>query len=230
MNYALNRQRISQTVLQSLCGDPISLPWPQQSPAYEQTKNATYSFRPRKSRGTAEAGGCLRRQSRDHLQHQVASARNSPAWRRSTRRILQSLGLTGDAQARGRTDVHTDRASNIPIRDCASARARARNFEASTMLQSTSAYNYAGNFAGFKDDTYAQLVQSATTEPDPAKRKQVYCAVERLPARPELYVRFFLVSAIALVSSKVHALDFSGSAALTTRMPGWSSVLPALSA
>jgi peptide/nickel transport system substrate-binding protein len=44
MNYALNRQRISQTVLQNLCGDPICLPWPQQSPAYEAQKNTTYTF------------------------------------------------------------------------------------------------------------------------------------------------------------------------------------------
>jgi peptide/nickel transport system substrate-binding protein len=44
MNFALNRQRISLTVLQNLCGDPICLPWPQQSPAYEAEKNATYTF------------------------------------------------------------------------------------------------------------------------------------------------------------------------------------------
>ena len=52
--------------------------------------------------------------------------------------------------------------------------AGAGNFEASTMLQSTSAFNYAGNFAGFQDPQYTQLVLSATTEPDAAKRKQVY--------------------------------------------------------
>ena len=93
--------------------------------------------------------------------------------------------------------------------------AGAGNFEASTMLQSTSAYNYAGNFAGFKDDAYAQLVMSATTEPDPTRRKQVYSQLNDYLLDQSFTFAFSWYPATALVTSKVHALEFSGSAALS---------------
>ena len=72
--------------------------------------------------------------------------------------------------------------------------AGAGNFEASTMLQSTSAFNYAGNFAGFQDPQYTQLVLAATTEPDAVRRKQTLFPIERLPPGPKLHLRLCLVS------------------------------------
>jgi ABC-type transport system substrate-binding protein len=44
MNYTLDRQRISSTVLQGLVGDPVDLPWPNNSPAFDLAKNSTYPF------------------------------------------------------------------------------------------------------------------------------------------------------------------------------------------
>jgi ABC-type transport system substrate-binding protein len=43
-----------------------------------------------------------------------------------------------------------------------------------TQFTSGSTTNYRGNNGGFLDDNYSQLVQSAATEPDAAKRKQLY--------------------------------------------------------
>jgi ABC-type oligopeptide transport system substrate-binding subunit len=93
--------------------------------------------------------------------------------------------------------------------------AGAGNFEASTMLQSTSAFNYAGNFAGFKDDAYTQLVTAATTEPDAARRKMAYSQLNDYLLDQSFTFAFAWYPSIAVVSSKVHALGFSGSAALS---------------
>jgi ABC-type transport system substrate-binding protein len=92
--------------------------------------------------------------------------------------------------------------------------AGAANFEASTMLQSTSAYNYAANFARFKDDQYAQLVLGVTTEPDAARRKQKYSQLNDYLLDQSFTFAFAWYPATALVSSKVHGLDYSGSPAL----------------
>ena len=93
--------------------------------------------------------------------------------------------------------------------------AGAGNFEASTMLQSTSAFNYAGNFAGFQDPQYSQLVLAATTEPDAAKRKELYAQLNDYLLDQSFTFAFAWYPSIALISSKVHALQFSGSAALS---------------
>ena len=83
------------------------------------------------------------------------------------------------------------------------------------MLQSTSAYNYAGNFAGFKDDQYAQLVLGVTTEPDTAKRKQKYSQLNDYLLDQSFTFAFAWYPATALVASRVHALEYSGSPALS---------------
>ena len=66
-----------------------------------------------------------------------------------------------------------------------------------------------------KDDAYGQLVLSATTEPDAAKRKQVYSQLNDYLLDQSFTFAFAWYPATALVSSKVHGLEFSGSAALS---------------
>src|SRR5262249_13477106 len=44
MNYAFDRQRVASSVLQGLVGGAIALPWPQNSPAFDASKNSTYAF------------------------------------------------------------------------------------------------------------------------------------------------------------------------------------------
>ena len=83
------------------------------------------------------------------------------------------------------------------------------------MLQATSAFNYAGNFAGFQDPQYSQLVLAATTEPDAVRRKQLYSQLNDYLLDQSFTFAFAWYPSIALISSKVHALQFNGSAALS---------------
>jgi peptide/nickel transport system substrate-binding protein len=214
MNFALNRQRISQTVLQGLCGDPVCLPWPQQSPAYEPAKNATYTFDLSKAAALLKQAG-VSGGSLEIAYSTGGYGQEFASMAQIYQADLQSLGLQVTLKPMdGPTFTQSGQQHTYQGLRIGSG-ASAGNFEASTMLQSTSAFNYAGNFAGFKDDMYGQLVLSATTEPDAAKRKQVYSQLNDYLLDQSFTFAFSWYPATALVSSRVHALEFSGSAALS---------------
>ena len=214
MNYALNRQRITQTVLQNLCGDPICLPWPQQSPAYEPEKNSTYSY------DLTKAAALLKQAGVSGASFEISYSTGGFSQEFSSmvqiyQSDLQDLGLQVTLKpVDGPTFTQSGQQHTYQGLRIGSG-AGTGNFEASTMLQSTSAYNYAGNFAGFKDDAYTRLVLSATTEPDAAKRMQVYAQLNDYLLDQSFTFAFAWYPATALVSSKVHALDFSASPALS---------------
>jgi peptide/nickel transport system substrate-binding protein len=214
MNYALNRQRISQTVLQNLCGDPISLPWPQQSPAYEQAKNTFYSYDLDKAASLLRQAG-VSGESLEINYNTGGFSQEFASIAQIYQSDLQALGLNVTLKpVDGPTftqmgQQHTYQGLRI------GSGAGAGNLEASTMLQSTSAFNYAGNFAGFKDDAYTQLVLAATTEPDAARRKMSYSLLNDYLLDQSFTFAFAWYPSIAAISSKVHALGFNGSAALS---------------
>jgi peptide/nickel transport system substrate-binding protein len=214
MNYALNRQRIAQTVLQNLCGDPVCLPWPQQSPAFQPDKNSTYSFDLSKAAALLKEAG-VSGGSLDIAYNTGGYGQEFGSMAQIYQADLQSLGFQVTLKPMdGPTFTQSGQQHTYQGLRIGSG-AGAGNFEASTMLQSTSAFNYAGNFAGFKDDAYAQLVLSATTEPEAAKRKQAYSQLNDYLLDQSFTFAFAWYPSTALVSSKVHALDFSGSAALS---------------
>ncbi|HEY2594912.1 MAG TPA: ABC transporter substrate-binding protein, partial [Chloroflexota bacterium] len=214
MNFALNRQRVSQTVLQNLCGDPVCLPWPQQSPAYEPEKNSTYTYDLGKAAALLQQAG-VSGASLEISYSTSGYAQEFASMAQIYQADLQSLGLQVTLKpVDGPTFTQSGQQHTYQGLRIGSG-AGAGNFEASTMLQSTSAYNYAGNFAGFKDDAYSQLVLSATTEPDASKRKQLYSQINDYLLDQSFTFAFSWYSATALVSSKVHALGYTTSAALS---------------
>src|SRR5579859_6774379 len=44
INYAINRQRFTDTVMKGFTGEPRALPWAKSSPAFDATKNKAYAF------------------------------------------------------------------------------------------------------------------------------------------------------------------------------------------
>jgi hypothetical protein len=62
---------------------------------------------------------------------------------------------------------------------------------------------------------YARLVLAASTEPDAGKRKLTYSQLNDYLLDQSFTFAFAWYPSIAVVSSKVHALDFSSSAALS---------------
>jgi peptide/nickel transport system substrate-binding protein len=214
MNYALNRSRITQTVLQNLCGDPVDLPWPQQSPAYEAAKNGTYTFDP------ARAAALLRQAGVSDASFEINYSTGGLSQElASMAQIYQSdlrdLGLTVTLKpVDGPTFTQMGQQHSYQGLRIGTG-AGAGNFEASTMLQSTSAFNYAGNFAGFQDPQYTQLVLAATTEPDAVRRKQLYSQLNDYLLDQSFTFALAWYPSIALISSKIHALQFNGSAALS---------------
>jgi peptide/nickel transport system substrate-binding protein len=214
MNYALNRSRITQTVLQNLCGDPVNLPWPQQSPAYEPAKNSTYTFDPARAAALLKEAGAS--DASFEINYSTGGlSQELAAMAQIYQSDLRELGLTvtlkpvdGPAFTQ-MGQQHTYQGLRI------GTGAGASNFEASTMLQSTSAFNHAGNFAGFQDPQYTQLVLAATSESDAVRRRQLYSQLNDYLLDQSFTFAFAWYPSIAVISSKVHALQFSGSAALS---------------
>src|SRR3712207_7300873 len=58
-------QALSDTIMQGFVGEPKSLPWTSTSPAYEPTKNSTYTYELDKARRSEEHTSEL--QSRQYL-------------------------------------------------------------------------------------------------------------------------------------------------------------------
>jgi peptide/nickel transport system substrate-binding protein len=54
--YAINRQRLVDIALSGF-GRPASIPWPQQSPAYDATLDGTYTYDPARARQLLDAAG-----------------------------------------------------------------------------------------------------------------------------------------------------------------------------
>src|SRR5207302_5748267 len=44
LNYAINRQRFTDTVMKGFTGEPRALPWAKSSPAFDAAKNKSYAF------------------------------------------------------------------------------------------------------------------------------------------------------------------------------------------
>ena len=213
MNYALNRQRISQSVFQGLTDVPVNLPWPKQSPAYEPAKNNTYTFDLDKAAALLKQAG-VSNASFDIAYSTAGFSQEFASLAQIYQSDLATIGIkTTLKPVDGPTFTQMGQQHTYQGVRFGSG-AGAGSFEASTMLQSTSAYNYAGNFAGFKDDKYTELVQAATAEPDQTKRKQLYSQLNDYLLDQCFTCAFSWYPATAIAAANVHALTFLSSPVL----------------
>jgi peptide/nickel transport system substrate-binding protein len=195
LNYAIDRQHFADTLLAGL-GQVQDLPWPESSPAYEASKIQTFAFDLDKARSLlAEAqvsnlnldlepldpGDSVAVPFDELYQADLAKIGvtanikqlDPPAWTASVlnRQYNGVYGLT--------VQSYLDLQPGTPING-AVLRARTNN-------------------SGFTNATYDSLVMATTTEPDPAKLKQIYSQINDilLDECPVLYVTLTPVTQIA---------------------------------
>ncbi|HEX8967995.1 MAG TPA: ABC transporter substrate-binding protein, partial [Chloroflexota bacterium] len=71
----------------------------------------------------------------------------------------------------------------------------------------TGAFGAANAFTNFKDDTYSQLVKSAGSEIDPARRKQLYSQINDLILDQSFTMNVSTYLAVSVATAKVHGVQ-----------------------
>ncbi|MBV9324514.1 MAG: ABC transporter substrate-binding protein [Chloroflexi bacterium] len=213
MNYALDRDRIASTVLQGLVGGPIDLPWPQNSPAFDAAKNNAYPF------DLDKAAALLKQAGLSSVDTEITySTANFAGEYASTAQIYQAdLAKIGVSTSLKPVDGPTFTQQGFSQSYAGlriGAGGAANVVDAASLLQGGNAYNYANNFSGFKDDVYGNLVNAASTEPDVAKRKQLYSQLNDYLLDQSFTFAYAYSPTTIVVGSTVHSLQFDASGAL----------------
>jgi peptide/nickel transport system substrate-binding protein len=175
INYAIDRKRFAETILKGFGGDPQDLPWSPVSPAWDASKNAVYTFDLDKARSLLDESGV----SDLHFDIAWATAGFSSEYA-SLAAILQSdfasIGIKTDLKPQDNTVFTAAGNGRTPTYNGVrlSAGAFANLAEASSQFTLSRTYGYLSNLAGFYDDRFKALVESASTEPDANQRRVLY--------------------------------------------------------
>jgi peptide/nickel transport system substrate-binding protein len=203
LNYALDRKRIADTVLLGLVG-PESLPWPTNSPAYEAAKNNTYMFDLNKAKSLLSQAGV------SNLTLDFVYAPTLPEYatiaqifQADLAQIGVTLNVTSMDIAALFDSIHNQKYNGFyTLNDSWAA------MEPVSLLSSGASLNYKINNAGFKDDTYSQLVASAGSEADAAKRKQLYSQLNDYILDQSFGIPIAPSTSRFISKASVHGIDF----------------------
>jgi peptide/nickel transport system substrate-binding protein len=176
MNYALDRKRIADTVLQGTV-TPKALPWPASSPAYDEAAANSYQFDLDKAKSMLTQAGVSTPISVDMLPFPGIPELVDLAT------IYQSdLAKIGVNINMLKVDVATwlDQANNRKYRGFNTVLDTFTQISPFTFFTQGKSVNPNDNNSGFKDDTYSSLIEQAGSEPDAAKRKAIYMQLNQI--------------------------------------------------
>jgi peptide/nickel transport system substrate-binding protein len=203
LNFALDRKRIADTVLLGLVG-PENLPWPTSSPAYEAAKNNTYTFDLNKAKSLLSQAGV------GNLTLDFVYAPTLPEYG-TIAQILQAdlaqigvtLNVTSMDIAALFDSIHSQKYNGLyTLNDSWAA------MEPVSLLASGASLNPKINNAGFKDDQYSQLVASAASEADAAKRKQIYSQLNDYILDQSFGIPIAPSTSRVITRAAVHGIEF----------------------
>jgi peptide/nickel transport system substrate-binding protein len=172
LNYAIDRKRITETVLLGVVGTR-SLPWPANSPAYEEAKNNFYTFDLEKSKSLLSQAGV------SNLQLDFIYAPTLPEYGTIAEIYQSDLAKIGVTLTVKQMDIAAlfDQIHNHKYAGLYTLNDSWAAMEPVSMLAAGASLNPRKNNAGFSDEQYTRLVDSASSEPDAAKRKQIYSQI-----------------------------------------------------
>lgn len=174
LSYALNRQRIAQTVFQGM-DDPWQLPWAPSSPAYNAAKNSFYTF------DLTKAKELIAQSSVGSTPFEIEFAStfaDYPDYAQVWQQDLASLGLNVTLKPLAPPEWFGNY-NSVMYQGVSLVLAPGLAWNPATILLGP--YTKPGrNATGFASDTYTQLVQTLQSEPDPAKLKQAYARMNDL--------------------------------------------------
>lgn len=173
INYAIDRKRFADTILLGT-GAPESLPWLPSSPAYEPAKQIPFDLDKAKAL-LGEAGASSIETDIYPYPDFVELLDFSQMLQADLAKIGLKLNIKR-VELAAWFDVVNNRkyqGAYVTINTLA-------QMEPVTMLTQGRAYDPTSNNSGYKNEKYAQLIDAAGTEPDLAKRKQLYSQLNDL--------------------------------------------------
>jgi peptide/nickel transport system substrate-binding protein len=202
LNWALDRKRFAETFLYGT-GVPQSLPWPTNSPAFEASKQNFYSFDLDKARSLLAQAGV----SNLELDCNVLGAwpqlvSFAPVYQADLSRIGVKLNVRNLELA-----TWVDEAVNRKYKGMYLANSSFAQLEPSSTLNNGRATDPNSNNSLFKNDRYSELIASASSEPDAAKRKIMYSELNDI-ILDESFIMWLAASPPTLVTRpNVHGIE-----------------------
>jgi peptide/nickel transport system substrate-binding protein len=175
INYAIDRKRFTDTVMKGFTGEPRALPWAKSSPAFDPEKNKAYAFDLDKARSLVAQSGL----SNIEFNISWALAGYAAEYEALATIIQGDLAKIGVKTNLKPTDPPTftqqGLGMNPPFNGMRlSAGAFCQLSEAGSEFALSRTFGYASNAGGYYDEKWTQLASGVATEPDPARRKQMY--------------------------------------------------------
>ena len=170
LNYAINRQRFSDTVLGAGVGQAIDLPWPPGSPAFDAAKNNKYAFNLEQARATfAQSGVSDITLDYSYPPQTPGLAQLGQIWQSD----LASIGVTLNLKPLELSVFNAALFAGQYV-GVFGAGGGFVQVEPSTLFFISAFYKVGANNLGFNSDQYTQLANDSASEVDPAKRRQLY--------------------------------------------------------
>jgi peptide/nickel transport system substrate-binding protein len=169
LNYALDRQRMADTVWHGL-QKPIALPWSSASPAYDDAKNGVYAFDLDKARSLLSQAGVA---ASTHLE--IIFPNTGPEFATLAQIYQADLAKIGFDVTLRRLEASAYLAArnNVDYQGVQLAGHTLGNLKPASNTLGGS-YGPERNLAGFKDDAYTLLVNQVVTETDPTRQRVLY--------------------------------------------------------
>jgi peptide/nickel transport system substrate-binding protein len=204
LNFAMDRKRFADTVMYGFT-QPEVLLWKPSSPAYDASKNSVYDFDLDRAASLLEQANVSSIEM-DYIVSPVYDElyQFGQIYQADLAKIGVKLNVKQLELA-----VWFDQANNSRYVGVSVNNGPYGQLEPVTNYTSSGLYNPARNNAGFKTDAYVQLVNQAATEPDAARRKQVYRQLNDLLVDEAFCVAMATGAPRMLARSNVHGIGYT---------------------
>jgi peptide/nickel transport system substrate-binding protein len=176
LNYAMDRQRMVEIAFRG-AAEPLTLPWQPTSLAYDKDKQSIYSFDLDKSRSLLNQAGA------SNLEIDITINTGTAEWN-TVAQIFQSslntLGIKANIRAY-ESAAYLDQINNHKYTGAYVGSIAYASVEPVTIIGNSRHLDPTGNSnTGYTSEEYLRLWTTASTEPDPAKRKALYGQINDL--------------------------------------------------
>jgi peptide/nickel transport system substrate-binding protein len=206
LNFALDRQRFTDSIFKGVA-TPINLPWSQSSPAFDASRNNAYPYDLDKARSLLKEAGVSSFET-DILVIGIAQPQLlafTQIYQASLAEIGVTLNIKNMEQATWLDVVINKKPDYTGFWGSSDTFA---NVSPGSLFSLSPGWRLANNHSNFVDDTYTSLVNSVSSETDPAKQKALYASVNDYMLDQSFTMPISSNPITLLTTKKVHDIDF----------------------
>jgi peptide/nickel transport system substrate-binding protein len=204
LHHAMDRNRYVDAVVAKTARRAV-LPWTPQSPPYEKAKDEAYPFDLDKAKSLFTQAGFPTFTMEFAIRSEVADMVQFIQLYQSD---LAKIGVTLQLKTM-ESAAYLTYGANREFPGLFSVGFRYGNHDPSTGLSTSRNYNFANNYAGFKNEKYEQLIEASATETNPARRRQVHSDLNDLLLDEAFCLALSSLPPRVLSSNKVNAVAWN---------------------